>query len=262
MSRIEPWTIELQVECERELSKNNIRPLVTEETVMDAVTPTVEDLLSQGPVESELTLSAAKENTTSELVVKQDVEETVEVTANSEGDNDEDNAHEKTEAELIADDSSQATDKSKCFTTAEELGIVLPRHEEEGEEEDEANPVPQGKVVVEQLVLDKVPSVLHKKKHLKNLDQATSSTGAESDIGIPCVIYIRTDLPPEVPSDEPLAQCYNLALPVYTRRQRLRQSVIKRLQFFNKRHKDKNSNDRNRLHNEDLEAYKQTLVDL
>jgi hypothetical protein len=133
----------------------------------------------------------------------------------------------KTEAEMIADDCSQATDNSKCFTTAEELGVDDSDDENDPEIATLHKSICCPSVVAlneaEHPLLDKVPSST---RRLRNGDSGTDSTGSSSEPGVPLVIYLRLDLPPEVPADEPLAQCYNLAMPVYTRRQRIRASII------------------------------------
>lgn len=159
---------------------------------------------------------------------------------------------ERTEAEQLADDASQTTYNSKCFTTAKELGIDVDEvYMDENEELDIVH-----ETEIEQPLLDKVPSA---SDNLKTRDDhQTTSTSSESDEGIPTVIYIRTDLPPAVPDNEPLAQCYNLALPVFTRRQRLRGALVnswRRLTGFKKRPKT-------RLTDDCTEVRNVTLVDL
>jgi hypothetical protein len=207
------------------------------------------------------------DDSSEERLVEQGIEVVAAPTANKKdrvGVDLDDEIDEKTEAEMIADDCSQATDNSKCFTTAEELGMV--------DLDDENDPeiatlhksihsvhCPSVEAVdeCEQPLLDKVPTST---ANFRKGDSGTDSTGSLSEPGVPLVIYLRFDLPPEVPADEPLAQCYNLALPVYTRRQRIRASIInswRRLTGFHRKRRNKV-----RLTDEDTEMRIQTLVDL
>jgi hypothetical protein len=170
----------------------------------------------------------------------------------------------KTEAEMIADDCSQATDNSKCFTTAEELGLIDLDDENDPEIATLHKSICGHSIEAidesEQPLLDKVPSSTQQARFRKHGDSGTDSTGSLSEPGVPLVIYLRFDLPPEVPDDEPLAQCYNLALPVYTRRQRIRASILnswRRLTGFHRKRRNKV-----RLTDEDTEMRIQTLVDL
>ena len=118
----------------------------------------------------------------------------------------EDNDDARTQAEMMADDSSYATDNSKCFTTAKELEEdhqvllhpttqVAPSRPEEEQEDtgDECS-------VMKVNTLQPVPIAD---------DEPTVDTSSASVDTIPSFIYILPG-PPEVPEDEPLVQSYVL----------------------------------------------------
>jgi hypothetical protein len=82
-------------------------------------------------------------------------------------------------------------------------------------------------------------------------------TGEESEPGIPMLITIRWRDPPEVPSHEPLGECYLVPIPIRSRSEKFRRRVFKKILRFTGR-----SYQAERIEDDDSEAYKQTLVEL
>jgi len=156
----------------------------------------------------------------------------------------------KTVAEWIADDCSQATDKSKCFTTAEEL------------EEDGINVAPgrfaQGEEEFFEDDHDHCGTIANTVKRTDEI--SIDNTAMMSVDTIPSIIYIKSG-PPEVPDDEPLVQSFNLPItereyyvPKKSVMRSLRRKIV-RFGIFGR----KNAS---RLSDNDTEVHMQTLVDL
>ena len=162
----------------------------------------------------------------------------------------EDHDDTKTEAEWIADDCSQATDNSKCFTTADELeteNIIVDLNDHCGDVDGNNDDEDHHRLFV---------------ATVKRTDEVSIDTTAMLSVDtIPCVIYLKNG-PPEVPDDESLFQSYNLPMlpPVqrgheHGRIRGLGRKIGSRLGIFRRKGPE-------RLSDNDSEAHRQTLVAL
>lgn len=317
MTRIEPWNEALQLECERRLlgSKSDlqVRMTVIEDTINEdkavvpelKVFPKVEplklviapDLSEHDETEPETDESSRQEDDDHTSEASNDESRSVEdedddsadgeSSVHSNKENSSESSEEKTqdeeeksksEGEELADDCSQATDNSKCFTTAEEVGIVLtedtpqcftdsldfadftkPR-EDIPEEKTPEEETPEEKD--NDHMLECAPLLKTQERstlvYSKTGDSHTVDTGVESEEGIPLFIIIDKRRPPEVPRDEPLGECFNIPAKVKgPRAARLSyKKLIKRLRRFTTIRK------RTRLREDDTEVFRQTLVDI
>lgn len=161
----------------------------------------------------------------------------------------------KTAAEWIADDCSQATDGSKCFTTAQELeenGInVAPGLFSQGEREFDDD-VGAGE--------HNMDNCRKSADTVKRMDEPSiDNTTMVSVDTIPSIVYIKSG-PPEVPDDEPLVQSFNLPISereYYVPKKGVMRSI--RRKFVRGMFRRRNSIV---LSDNDTEVHMQTLVDL
>lgn len=154
---------------------------------------------------------------------------------NENDDDDQRHLEEKTEAEMIADDCSQHSDRSKCFATALEVGVRMDNVETaEGRQEE---PTPRDG--------DKFD------------EEEKTAASSLSDHGIPNIVYIKQGRP-EVPLNEPLGECYNIPAPLLINRVAIRERFVdgfRRITGIGK-HNIK------RLQCDDTECRRETLIAL
>lgn len=293
MTRKEPWTKELREVCERRLKGKSACDMEPTEKETERVDDTV--FVSPNIVQSQENLPKLDVNTWLE---KQGIE-----TRPSSTEEESDQSVAKclgthladvdmsvagrTEAEIIADDCSETSYNTKCFTTAEEVGldidveaaatiiesieretVKVPEGDEDCSDSSSSSGSSSSSSSSEtssdtepskEPVQNPDPPAVVKAPTHPTKEERTVGTSISSDTGIPQVIYIRRGKK-EVPDNEPLGECYNIPahLLPHLKQRRFGEKIVDRLRKITgigKRNKL-------RLGEDDTEARRQTLIDV